>query len=52
MGKSLAAIVLCSIATVLIFAQEKSHGNVSVVKLFPPVYPRWPSKLELRGTCN
>jgi TonB family protein len=49
MGKSLAAIVLCSIATVQIFAQEKSHGNVSVVKLFPPVYPPLAKQARIAG---
>jgi TonB family protein len=49
MGKSQAAIVLCSIATVLIFAQEKSHGNVSVVKLFPPVYPPLAKQARIAG---
>ena len=41
--KSLAAIILFSVATAQLPAQEakrgEAHGNVSLVALFPPVYP-------------
>ena len=31
------------------FAQEASHGNVSVVKLFPPVYPPLAKQARIAG---